>query len=137
TLSGDGGWGGGYLLPGPVLGDGTFEDLAFRFSSNSETSGAGRSMAMGDVNDDGIADVGFGAAYTSKSSGEYIVLGPIAADTALSDADVKLTVSEYIFCGHGTDLADVDGDGIDDAVIGAYGDDAAGYDSGTLFLVYG
>jgi hypothetical protein len=137
TLSGDGGWGGGYLLAGPVLGDGTFEDVGFRFSSNSETSGAGRSMAMGDVDDDGIADVGFGAAYTSTSSGEYIVLGPIASDVALSDADVKLTVNDYIFCGHGSDLADVDGDGIDDAVIGAYGDPSAGYDSGTVFVQLG
>ena len=137
TLSGDGGWGGGYLLPGPVLGAGTFEDLAFRFSSNSVTSGAGRSMAMGDIDDDGISDVAFGAAYTSSSNGEYIVLGPVTADVALSDADVKLTVDEYIYCGHGSDLADVDGDGIDDAVIGAYGDDASGYDSGTVFLTYG
>ncbi len=137
TLSGDGGWGGGYLVPGPVLGDGTFEDMAFRFSSNSETSGAGRSMAMGDVDDDGIADVAFGAAYTSTSSGEYIVLGPVTTDVALSDADVKLTCDDYIFCGHGSNLADVTGDGIDDAVIGAYGDDTGGYDSGVVFVQFG
>jgi hypothetical protein len=131
TLYGNGGMGGGYIVPGPVLGDGTLEESGFRIESSSTTYGASRSIGLGDANGDGIEDVSFGAPY-STDNGQYIVFGPITADMELaSAADAWLTGRSGIFCGHGSDLGDLDDDGYEDAVIGAYWDRSGGRGSGT------
>ena len=73
-----------------------------------------------------------------RQSGQFIRFGPITADTTLGDADLSLTVDHaFFYGGHGQDLADVDGDGFDDAVVGVFGDDWGGWSSGTVFVEYG
>ena len=130
-------YGGGYIVPGPVLGKGTLEDTGFRIASSTTTYGASRSIGLGDANGDQIEDVAFGAPY-SNDNGQYIVFGPITADIDLaSAADAWLTGRPGIFCGHGSDLGDLDDDGYEDAVIGAYYDDTGGFASGTLFVEFG
>ena len=137
TLFADAWSGGGYIVPGPVLGEGTLEDTGFRIASSATTYGASRSIGLGDANADGIDDVSFGAPYSSEN-GQYIVFGPITADMELaSAADAWLTGRSGIYCGHGSDLGDLDGDGYEDAVIGAYYDDTGGSASGTLFVEFG
>ena len=70
------------------------------------------------------------------------MLGPITGNVALSDAELKLTgedTSDYA----GTAVAgagDVDGDGYDDILVGAYGDDdgdPSGGNSGAAYLLFG
>jgi len=66
------------------------------------------------------------------------VFGPITADVELaSAADAWLTGRSGIFCGHGSDLGDLDDDGYEDAVIGAYWDSSGGRGSGTMFVEFG
>ena len=137
TLYGGGGYGGGYIVPGPVPGDGTLEENGFRIDSSNATYGASRSIGLGDANRDGIEDVSFGAPYASDN-GQYIVFGPVTGDMELEhDADAWLTGRSGTYCGHGSDLGDLDDDGYEDAVIGAYWDNTGGRSSGTLFVEFG
>jgi hypothetical protein len=52
----------------------------------------------------------------------------------LIDADVDLQGDDGTYTGHGSDLGDVNGDGIADATIGAYYTSAG---KGTIYVVYG
>ena len=46
----------------------------------------------------------------------------MTAAVELADADAKLVVTEHgLWCGHGSDLADITGDGIADATPSAGG----------------
>jgi hypothetical protein len=136
TLYANGLAGGGFIVPGPALGDVTLEDSAFQIVSTT-TAGAGRSIGLGDANADGIDDVSFGAPYAYEN-GQYVVFGPITGEVDLSaDADAWLTAEYGILCGHGSDLGDLDGDGYADAVVGAPWGDAGGDESGTLFVEFG
>ena len=106
-----------------------------------ESSGdqAGIAVAGGDVDGDGYSDILVGAWYDASGGTDagaaYVVYGPVSGDVGLSLADAKLigeAASDYAGCdldGRG----DVDGDGYDDILVGAYG---AG-DGGAAYLLYG
>jgi hypothetical protein len=115
-------------------------------------------LATGDVNGDGLADILIGARFgdgpgnSREDSGEvYIVLGkrdlPSTIDLSIPEADVT------IYGAHGTGrespggdqagfsgaLADVDGDGLDDIIIGApfAPREDNGAPAGAAYLIYG
>lgn len=107
---------------------------------------AGCSIASGDFNGDGLGDLALGA-WGSSTGGAfagavYVVFGTLGAwatDVDLSGADVKL-VGETAgdFAGFNISSAgDVDGDGIEDLLIGAYGEASAGNQAGKLYVVLG
>ncbi|MEM7471863.1 MAG: VCBS domain-containing protein [Pseudomonadota bacterium] len=103
----------------------------------------------GDVNGDGLDDLIFGAEEADpngNSSGKsYVVFGK-ADGTAVDLADVEAETSGgFVVTGNATfDRAgrafaagDVNGDGLEDLVIGARGDDPNGLNSGAAFIVFG
>ncbi len=128
--------GGGYVLAGPVTGTHDVEDMTVQVEGVEYTGGAGRSIAVSDTDGDGIDDLLFGAPYNAVATA-YIMLGPVTADTDLDDADATLQGMEYSYCGHGADLADVNGDGWADAVVGCHGDGTTGYIAGAVTVTYG
>jgi hypothetical protein len=65
------------------------------------------------------------------------VFGPISGDVALAESDLSLVGPSGSFCGHGSDLADVNADGFDDAIIGAYNDDSGANNGGKLYVEFG
>jgi hypothetical protein len=128
--------GGAYVVAGPVSGTHDVEDYAYRIEGVQYTGGAGRSIAVSDTDGDGIDDLLVGAPYGPVATA-YVMLGPITADTDLDEAVGWLESYQYSFCGHGADLADVNDDGLADAVVGCYGDDSNGHLSGTVTVTYG
>jgi hypothetical protein len=93
---------------------------------------AGTSMAAGDFNGDGRDDLLIGAPFSSpevngarrkKAGAAYIVLGKARMPNSLDlsvDADVKFFGTETKDgAGYSVAMGDINGDGIDDAIIGA------------------
>ncbi|QDV74514.1 FG-GAP-like repeat-containing protein [Botrimarina mediterranea] len=117
--------------------------------------GAGRSLSTaGDLNGDGLNDLVIGASdmdYNGEESGAAYLLYGKAGDNAwrgeidLDNADVRFEgVAEGDKAGYQVSSAgDVNGDGIDDLLIGAYqaqgdpNDYADGQQGGKTYLVYG
>ncbi len=105
---------------------------------------AGTAVASaGDPNGDGIADVIVGASTSSAggiwSGAAYVSFGPVNADRALADADARLVgagPSDYAGAAV-AGVGDIDGDGVDDLVVGAPGTAAEGDFTGAAYLVLG
>ena len=124
----------GFRLDGVVAGD----QLGFSVST------------AGDVNGDGIGDVIVGANNADpnggKSGSSYVVFGSdqgFAASLALSSLDgsngFRLDgVAVNDLSGFSVSSAgDVNGDGIDDIIVGAFGADPNGGNSGSSYVVFG
>jgi hypothetical protein len=114
------------------------------FLGESAGDGAGRSVAFaGDVNDDGFDDILIGANYRAGSSGEtYLILGKAggwAMNTSLAAADASFA-GEAAGDWSGvwvSSAGDVNDDGFDDILIGAYLNGEAGTNAGQTYLVLG
>ena len=114
---------------------------------------SGRSVSSaGDVNGDGIDDLIIGAAYAdpygnSEAGESYVVYGSDTRSAAALDlSDLNGTngfqingTDEYDYSGYSVSSAgDVNGDGIDDLIIGAYGASPDGKSgAGESYVVYG
>jgi hypothetical protein len=131
-----------------VLGSATPGDLALSaanatFSGEAAYDDAGDSVSgAGDVDGDGFDDLLVGARYNDANGidagAAYLVLGSATpGDLTLSAADAKYSgEAAYDYAGYSVSGAgDVDGDGLDDLVVGAYGDDAGGASAGAAYLV--
>jgi len=121
----------------------------FRLDGGTTGDRSGRSVsAAGDVNGDGIDDLLIGAdsADTNDSGSSYVVFGRSTAFASiinLSSLDgssgFRLDgVAEDDYSGRSVSAAgDVNGDGIDDLLIGAFGADSNGSSSGSSYVVFG
>jgi hypothetical protein len=105
---------------------------------------SGKSLSFaGDFDADGYDDMVFGA---STAGGPAVYTGAAAlvlgentiASESLDAASATLTGSLLDFAGSSVvGAGDIDGDGLDDVLIGALGNDAAGVDAGVAYLVLG
>jgi hypothetical protein len=133
------------------LGVGGFAIAAGRSGDKAES---GRSVSnAGDVNGDGLDDLIIGApgsdAAGTDAGRSYVVFGK-KDTTEINLGDVALGLGGFAITGErdverGGDLSgwsvsgagDVNGDGLDDLIIGAPGSDAAGENAGRSYVVFG
>jgi hypothetical protein len=112
---------------------------------------AGRSVSsVGDVNGDGIDDLIVGAPYGddggSKAGEAYVIYGREADDRATIDLSNLSDEEGFVIVGAmGGDYlgfsvssaGDVNGDGLDDLVVGAPRGDIGGESAGEAYVIYG
>ncbi len=119
-------------------------DASFWGEDSSDRAGVALSCS-GDVNGDGFDDILIGASRDedggSNSGQTYLVLGKASGwsmDTSLRVADASFwgeVASDY--SGSSFSISgDVNGDGFDDILIGAWGDDDGGSSAGQTYLIF-
>ncbi len=127
-----------YLLLGAMLSSADSQSLGSadaRYFASNPTDGAGVSVCGGgDVSGDGLDDVIVGASGVSTA---YVFLGggsmgarslTDAESTLISDADDSAGISV-------SGAGDVDGDSLDDLLVGAWRDETTGVEAGAAYLV--
>jgi hypothetical protein len=133
-----------YLLLGPITHDivGTTAAARLLGEDSGDQAGTGLGYA-GDVNDDGFADVLVGSPGQDRGASNaglaYLLYGPVTGEIELYAADALL---QGAAAGDSAGSAvaggrDLDGDGLDDLLVGAEGHDAGGTDRGAATLWLG
>ena len=107
----------------------------------------GKSLAVGNFNGDGLADIAVGAPQASpngvKGSGNVYILTAVSADGVKSAPQAASVIlfgtGENDFLGSKLAMGDLNGDGKSDLIIGASGADASANrpNTGAVFVIYG
>ncbi|MBI4438172.1 FG-GAP repeat protein [Candidatus Uhrbacteria bacterium] len=120
-----------YALPGPISSGSAVGDAWIL--DGAGTYGSQRALSSGDVDGDGDADVLVG---NEESWVAYLVDGPVGTDVDLATGSVATMSGAYTFTGmEGSNSGDVDGDGYDDILVGAYNWYAG--TAGRVYLAFG
>jgi cysteine-rich repeat protein len=103
-----------------------------RFTTERNTSRLGAALAGGDLNGDGHTDLVLGAPGMARPNlgqgAVFVFYGPIFHDADVDTADVILTgAAGGDEAGGALEVGDLDGDGVDDLIVGAPGNLGAAY----------
>ena len=135
--------GAAYLVYGPMSGSFSMA------SADAEITGAaagdlfGEVAWIGDVSGDGYDDVMVGSQYSSAggplAGSAYIIHGPLNSDISASAADAVITGETFFdeSASSNWGAGDVNGDGINDLLIGARNNDEGGNNAGAAYVVLG
>ncbi len=137
-----------YLVLGQAsaFGSVSLSDAAASFTSEPYGGSTGYDLALGgDTNGDGyedmlLGDISYGSSFRTQSGAAYLVLGSSApSGGSLDIADVGIYgQSSGDWVGHGLACdGDVDGDGYDDLLLGAKGDDVSASNEGSVYVFAG
>jgi hypothetical protein len=128
------------LLDGSEVGELSASSVS-RVVGASDDSAFGRDISSaGDADDDGSVDLLVGALWTEGRAGRVtLVRGPLSLGYAVTEADTSwLGEAEDDFLGTGVSGGgDVNGDGLDDLLLGAAGADTSELQAGRAYLLLG
>ncbi len=136
-----------YVYTDSQRGTVTVDDADVVIDGNSG-DGAGSQVVTGEFTGDGAVDVAIGAKYNDDGGDNagkvFVIEGPFASGATidLEDDAVFDTYETQTSKFLGTQIAsmtagDVDGDGVDDLLLGSYQNAARSYQSGAALLYYG
>ncbi|EDY37123.1 FG-GAP repeat domain protein, partial [Cyanobium sp. PCC 7001] len=142
------------LLYSPVqLAQITAGNGGFVINGEASFNNSGYSVSSaGDVNGDGLADLLIGAPFAGPYSNgrSYVVYGKSVNTNPVELADIAAGIGGFVILGEqsadfssdasGWSVAgagDVNGDGLADLLVGSYGNDANGNNSGRSYVVFG
>jgi len=136
--------GAAYIVRGPLSGDLALADATAKLIGESEDDWAGFAVAGGvDPIGNGVPHVLIGTQYddrTGPNAGAvYVVPGTVQGDVLLEDAVAKIVgATDHDRAGFSVaGLPDINGDDIDEILVGAVQANAGGNDSGAAYVVYG
>lgn len=131
-----------YVFFGPLFGpiSAAQADVVIEGEGLSDEFGTSVASA-GDVNGDGHPDLIVGAEqiFINGTGKAYVFYGPLSGSLSAADADAILLgeVPKDLFGVSVSSAGDVNGDGFDDVVVGAWDDGAGGGRSGRAYVFLG
>ena len=137
-------YGSAYLIPGATRGTLSLADAGTIFRGDARYDEVGWSLADGDADGDGQADLGVGAydhTTTRTSDGVvYLFYGPVASGTLSTSLSADASFHgemESDRAGYGVSFGDLDEDGLSDLIIAAlFGNEEVAY-GGAVYVVRG
>jgi Ca2+-binding RTX toxin-like protein len=117
-----------------ILGEAAFDQAGYSVSS------------AGDVDGDGFDDIVVGATYSSGGGAAYVIFGKASGFATVDLADIALGTGGFQIVGENSgdragvsvsSAGDVNGDGFDDVIVGAWQNDDGGANAGAAYVVFG
>jgi FG-GAP repeat len=136
--------GAAFIVRGPSWGMLTTNEASAALYSDVAEDRLARSVdGAGDLDGDGLADLLVGSRYEddggTDAGAAYLIYGNITGAHRVADVGLRLVGGAagdragWSVAGGG----DLNNDGLPDLLVGAFGDDAGGYESGATYIVSG
>jgi len=127
-----------YLLQGPLDDYISTIKAEHRIAGEAAGDAAGTTLSgVGDLDGDGTDEVLAGSPDASAGGVAYLIMGPPEGASNLSDGQAYWAGASGDRAGAGVGGADLDGDGLNDMLIAAPGNDDNGNNTGGVFVIFG